>query len=147
MSHHRWILMTVIAAGGILQLIGAPRVQAQVAIVVSKSNNIGDMSTEGVRKLFLGERSSWPNGRRVTVLMSAPGSSERTIILRHIYKMSESEYVRYTMQATFTGRVQSAPRELESLDMKRAVADNPGAIGYLPIADVDDSVHAVLMVR
>ncbi len=46
----------------------------------------------------------------------------------------------------FTGRIQIAPREVDSMEMKKIVAETPGAIGYIPIQEVDTSVRAVLLI-
>ena len=66
------------------------------------------------------------------------------MILREVYQMSEQDYQTFFLQATFTGNVQSAPKKLNSpAAMRQFVADNPGAIGYVRLKDVDDSVKIV----
>jgi hypothetical protein len=93
----------------------------------------------------MGEKSSWPGGKRVTVLMLAANQPERGVILREVFKMNESDYTKYFLQAAFTGRVQAAPKDLPSAArMKSRLAANPYAIGYLNKGDVDDSVRVLL---
>jgi hypothetical protein len=117
-----------------------------VAIVVNRSQKIGDMSLQDVRKLFLGEKGTLPNGQRVSLLMTPPGTPEREAVLRQIYRMSENEFTKYVLQSAFTGR-QSPPREVPAAEMKKLVAANPNAIGYLPVTQVDDAIRAILVVQ
>ena len=131
----------------LLCLPAPPRARAadEVAVVVNKGNDVNGMSLELARKFFLGDKSVWPNGRRVTVLMSASGSPEREAALHSIYKMSESEYAKYFLQAAFTGRVQTPPKDVSATEVKKMVADNPGAIGCIRKDQVDDSVKVALI--
>jgi ABC-type phosphate transport system substrate-binding protein len=117
----------------------------EVDVVVNKANSATLLSREEVRRIFLGDKSSWPGGKRITVLMLMPDQPERGIILRELLKMNESDYTKYFLQAAFTGRVQAAPRDLPSApQMKAHLVANPNAIGYLKKEDVDDSVKVVL---
>jgi ABC-type phosphate transport system substrate-binding protein len=117
----------------------------EVDVVVNKANGATLLSREEVRRIFLGDKSSWPGGKRITVLMLTPDQPERGFILRELLKMNESDYTKYFLQAAFTGRVQAAPRDLPSApQMKAHLVANPNAIGYLKKEDVDDSVKVVL---
>lgn len=117
----------------------------EVDIVVDRANNTGLLSREEVRRIFMGDKTSWPGGKRITVLMFTPDQPERGIVLREVFKMNESDYTKYFLQAAFTGRVQAAPRELPSApQMKARLLANPNAIGYLKKEDLDDSVKVVL---
>jgi ABC-type phosphate transport system substrate-binding protein len=127
------------------RLLTAGTALMEVDVVVSKSNNIGPLSLEEVRKIFVGEKGSWPGGKRITVLMFALDQPERAVILRQVLKMNESDYTKYFLQAAFTGRIQAAPKDLSSAaQMKARLAANPNAIGYLNKQDVDDSVRVLL---
>jgi len=138
------ILMLALVAGCV-RLLRVSAAFEEVDIVVNKSNNVGSLSREEVRRIFMGEKSSWPGGKHVTVLMLAADQPERGVILREVFKMNESDYTRYFLQAAFTGRVQAAPKDLPSAArMKGRLAANPNAIGYLNKGDVDDSVRVLL---
>ncbi len=140
------ILMLALVAGCV-RLLRVSAAFEEVDIVVNKSNNVGSLSREEVRRIFMGEKSSWPGGKHVTVLMLAADQPERGVILREVFKMNESDYTRYFLQAAFTGRVQAAPKDLPSAArMKGRLAANPNAIGYLNKGDVDDSVRVLLKV-
>jgi len=117
----------------------------EVDVIVNKANDTGELALADAKKIFMGDKSVWGSGKRVTILMLAPGQPERAVILREIYKMSESDYGKYFLQAAFSGRVTAPPKDVGSAaQMKQLVAANPGAIGYLKKSDVDDTVKVVL---
>ena len=117
----------------------------EVDVIVNKTNSIVDLSLGDAQKIFKGEKTTWPNGKRVTILMLAPGQPERSVILHDIYKMSDAEYGKFFLEATFSGQVSAPPKEASSAaQIKQMVADNPGGIGYVKKSDVDDSVKVVL---
>jgi hypothetical protein len=117
-----------------------------IAIVVNPSTNIGDLSLGEVRKLFMGEKSTLPHGKPALLLMAPVGTPERTVVLRQVYRMTESEFAKFILRSVFTGH-QLAPREVDSAHMKQAVSENVNAIGYLPISQVDAAVRPVLLIR
>jgi ABC-type phosphate transport system substrate-binding protein len=144
---HKWILLTILALA--LMVSGARFLTAgaveEVDVVVNKSNDIAPLSREEARRIFMGDKSSWRGGKRITVLMLAPDQPERVVILEAVFKMNESDYTKYFLQAAFTGHVQAAPKDLPSAaQMKAHLVANPNAIGYLKKEDVDDSVKVVL---
>ena len=144
----KWILPTILALAitvSCARLLTVSAAQEEVDVVVNKSNAVAPLSREEARRIFMGEKSSWPGGKRITVLMLAPDQPERVVILQAVFKMSESEYTKYFLQAAFTGHVLAAPRDLPSAaQMKAHLAANPNAIGYLKKEDLDEGVKVVL---
>ena len=143
------ILLAILLLTLTMSWLRLPTVTAapeEVDVVVNKSNNVAPLTREEVRRIFIGDKSSWPGGKRIAVLMLERDQPERAVILQSVFKMNESEYTKYFLQAAFTGKVLAAPRDLASVaQMKAHLAANPNAIGYLKKADVDDSVKIVLM--
>jgi ABC-type phosphate transport system substrate-binding protein len=141
------ILMIALVAGW-ARLLRVTAAVEEVDIVVNKSNKVTSLSREEVHRIFTGEKSSWPGGKRITVLMLASGQMERGVVLREVFKMNESDYTKYFLQAAFTGRVQAAPRDLSSAEqMKARLAANPNAIGYLKKEDVGANIRVLLQLR
>lgn len=121
--------------------------QDQVAIIVNTSNSISALSSGDLHRIFTGDKSTWPNGKHIFLIMAAPGSAERTLVLKDVYKMSEADYAKYFLQATFTGTVSAPPKDASSAaEMKQLVAANAGAIGYVKAQDADDSVKVILKI-
>ena len=69
-----------------------------LAIIVNQSNPVDNCSFEELRKIFLGERSHWPNGRRITVVMLDPAQPERNLVLREIYGMTDKDLNNHFIQ-------------------------------------------------
>jgi len=115
-----------------------------VAIIVNQSNPVENCSFEELRKIFMGERSHWPNGRRITLVMLDPAQPERKAILRDIYGMSEKDLNNHFIQGVFTGSVAAAPKTLgSSSEVRKFVFNVPGAIGYVRGGEVDTSVKTL----
>jgi ABC-type phosphate transport system substrate-binding protein len=115
-----------------------------LAIIVNQSNPVENCSFEELRKIFLGERSHWPNGRRITLVMLDPTQPERKLVLREIYGMSEKDLNNHFIQGVFTGNVAAAPKTLASAaEVRKFVFNVPGAIGYVRGSEVDPSVKSL----
>jgi hypothetical protein len=103
-----------------------------LAIIVNQANTVDDITLKELRTVFLGERSHWPNGRRITLVMMDPGVAERKAVLRDICRMNETEFSRHFLQGLFTGEVFVSPKTLSS-----------PTIGYVRASDVDGTVKVI----
>ena len=115
-----------------------------LAIIVNQSNPVQDLDFAELRRIFLGERSHWPNGRRITLVTMEPGQPERTAILTEVCRMSEEDFRKHFMQRLFTGEAIVSPKTLASpVGVRKFVFNVPGAIGYVRASDVDNSVKVI----
>ena len=115
--------------------------RSHLAVIVNRANPIGALNRTELRSLFLGERTTWTHGRRVTLVLREPGQPERAAALRLIYGMSEADLTRHWLHRTFTGSSVPGPRTLATAEgVKRFVVNVPGAIGLVRLADVDATV-------
>ncbi|HMK20829.1 MAG TPA: hypothetical protein VK466_00755, partial [Terriglobales bacterium] len=113
-------------------------IESSLAVIVNQTNPIDDLSLKELRTVFLGERSHWPNGRRITLVMMDSGQEERTAVLRDVCHMSETEFSRHFLQGLFTGEVFVSPKTLSTpVGVRKFVFNVPGAIGYVKASDVD----------
>src|SRR6516164_8641183 len=71
--------------------VEAARPKESLAIIVNRDNPVENLSMTELRTVFLGERSHWSNGRRITLVMMEPGQPERESIVRDVCRMSESD--------------------------------------------------------
>jgi ABC-type phosphate transport system substrate-binding protein len=130
------------ATGGSSAPVPAP--DQNLAIIVNQSNTVDDISLKELRTVFLGERSHWPNGRRITLVMMDPGLAERKAVLRDICRMNETEFSRHFLQGLFTGEVFVSPKTLSSpTGVRKFVFNVPGAIAYVRQSDVDSTVKVI----
>ena len=85
-----------------------------LAIVVNKSTTLDTVSLADLRSMLLGEKTKWPDGKKVTPVETSPQSPERALLLKAVLKMSDAVLKRYYMQAAFTGKDVLPPPELPS---------------------------------
>jgi ABC-type phosphate transport system substrate-binding protein len=114
---------------------------SSLAIIVNTQNTIDELPLDGLRRILLGETTRWPDGRRITVAMRDTGQAERNAVLRLVCSMSDQDFTRYLLQATFRGTLQTSPKILDTPNgVRRFVFNVPGAIGYVRGDEVDGSV-------
>lgn len=115
-----------------------------LVIVVNRSNPVEDLSFTELRTIFLGGRSHWTNGRRITLVMRDPGEPERRTILRDVCGMNEDQLKTHFLHGLFTGEILVSPKILSTpTGVRKFIFNVPGAIGYLRASDVDESVKVV----
>lgn len=128
-----------------IALLAAPLALADdLVVIVNKGNAVASLTKAQLRKLLLGEQSSWPGGKPVSVILRAPGQPERDAVLRSVCGMSENDFNQYQMHANFGGATTALPKALGSAAaVRQLVTTLPGAIGFVRAADVTESVKAV----
>jgi len=115
-----------------------------LVIVVNRGNLVDDLSFAELRTIFLGDRSHWPDGRRITLVMREPGEPERKALLRDVCGMNEAQLKTHFLRGLFTGDILLSPKILATPSgVKKFVFNVPGAIGYLRMSDMDATVKAV----
>ena len=115
-----------------------------LVIVVNRSNPIDELSSAELRKIFLGNRSHWANGRRITLVMREPGEPERNAVIRDVCGMTEDQLKNHYLHGLYTGEILVSPKILSSaVGVRKFIFNVPGAIGYLRIGDVDPTVMVV----
>lgn len=123
---------------------GTPPTTEPLAIVVNRSNPVNGLTMAELRRVFLGERSHWPNDRRITIVMRQPGEPERKTMLRDVYQMDEGALKNHFLRGLFTGEILVSPKVLASaVGVKKFVFNVPGAIGYMRLSDVDGTVKVI----
>ena len=149
MLRYTAILVVILATAAVIEPLPQSRVQAarpkeRLAIIVNRENPIENMSMSELRTVFLGERSHWSNGRRITLVMMETGQPERDVVVRDVCRMSESDFRRRFLQGLLTGEVLVSPKTLATpVGVRKFVFNVPGAVGYLRPEDVDDSVKVI----
>jgi len=120
----------------------APR--ESLAVIVNKSNPVDELSFAELRQYFLGERTHWPNGRRVTLVMREPTRPEREAVLRIVYEMREQDFRAHFLRAKFTGELPEEPRQLDTASrVVNFVFLQPGAIAYVRAEEAGPSVKVL----
>lgn len=129
------LVLTVVMA----MVITPPPVRAggePIVVIVNGANPVVNLTMGDLKKLFLSDRSRWDTGKAVAPVMVAAGAPERTAFLKIVCGMNDADLGKYFMQAAFTGKSATPPKEVANAQsVKSSVATSPGAIGFVKAAD------------
>lgn len=122
----------------------AARSYAEVVVVVSAKNSITSLTTEQTAKIFLGKIDTFPNGGNVIPIDQADGSAIKNEFYSKAAHMNSAQLTAYWAKIIFTGNGQP-PKLVEGNEaVRKAVANNPNAIGYIDKNVVDSTVRIIL---
>jgi ABC-type phosphate transport system substrate-binding protein len=117
---------------------------SDVAVIVHRDNPINNLSLSELRRIYMGERQYWRPDLPVAVLIRTPGSREREVVLREIFKMNEAQYKQFWVAKIMRAESTSSPVEIFSNGMtKEGVASLAGGIGCVSASDVRSGVKVL----
>jgi ABC-type phosphate transport system substrate-binding protein len=142
------VLLSALALIAVIALpadLPAQSTAGDVAIVVHPETPVDSMTLVDVRKVFRGERQYWaPSNLPVVLLVRAPVSRERDVVLRVIYQMSEPQFKQYWIARIFRAEATSGPKIVYSNDVANQLAGAiPGAVGFMPAGEVKPPLKIV----
>ncbi len=140
MPHLNRFAMPII---GLTLGMGSSMVRADVVAVVSAHNAITVLSKNQVADIFLGKASRFPDGQLAVPIDQAEASPLRNEFYLKFTGKSPAQLTAHWSKIIFTGRGQPPPVVSNSTEMKRRIAANPGAIGYIEQSMVDASVKVL----
>jgi ABC-type phosphate transport system substrate-binding protein len=139
----KWI--GVVAGVALCTLVGTTPIQAQISIVVSATSSHGATESQ-VADIFVGAQTAWSDGTKILVV-----DQQDTDVGKNFY----SEFIRQSLgqvrtqwtRLVLSGQVM-APKKVANGDaVKRALAENPGSIGYIATSTLDDSVKELVRIN
>jgi ABC-type phosphate transport system substrate-binding protein len=137
---HRIGLVSV----GLTLGLGISAVSADVVAVVSSKSPITTLSKNQVMDIFLGKRTSFPDGSPAVPIDQTEGSTVRDEFYNRTAGMSPAQVKAFWSKIIFTGRGQPPRTAATSLEAKKLLVANPNAISYIDQSLVDSSVRVVL---
>jgi hypothetical protein len=115
-------------------LFSATLCQARdLAVVVNKSNSTSSVSAADLQKLLKAATPSWPDGKKVRIFLTDPGSAENRSILQRFYEMTPAEI-------KSKADIQIVGSDEIVLTM---VAGNPGAVGLVNVYSITSQVKVL----
>lgn len=117
-----------------------------IAIVVGTASTVRSITKDVVRDLYLRRQRLWADGTRAVPVNLPPTNPARDEFSAMILGRSTQDMVAYWNARYFEGT--TPPQVLPSSEaIRRFLAAEPGAIAYLPIADVDDTCRILLVLE
>ena len=138
--NNRFILRTLVVGSCFLACVA----KADIVAVVSAKSTIGPLSKSQMEAIFLGKSSRLPDGRAALPLDLVEGAPERDRFYSALDGKSPAQLKAYWSKIIFTGRGQPPRAVANGIDMRKAIAENPLAIGYIDAALLDVSVRVLL---
>ena len=140
MNNNRTLLR--VALGAVLALAGAAA-SAQVAVVVNPKSPLASMTADQVSGIFLGKSNTLPSGATAVPTDLPDSAPTREVFYTKVTGKSTAQVKAAWSRLVFSGKA-TPPKELATAaDVKKFVAGNPDAIGYIEKSAVDSSVKVV----
>jgi ABC-type phosphate transport system substrate-binding protein len=124
----------------LLSALGAAALpaSAEIVVIVSQKNPATRMFSEQASQFFLGKSNLF------TPVDQADGSAIRNEFYKKVADKDAAQVKALWSKLVFTGKA-TPPKEFpNSADVKKAVAADPKAIGYIDKSAVDDTVKVIL---
>jgi ABC-type phosphate transport system substrate-binding protein len=108
-----------------------------MAVVVNKDNNVGEIASAHLAKIFRLEVKKWHDGKDVVLVLHKESTGEMATLER-LSKMSSNEL------KSFIAAHQGSITAVESdEDVLKLVETTPGAVGLVDVRSINDQVNVV----
>lgn len=118
--------------------LGAPPAAAEIVVVVNPANQASRMFSEQAAQFFLGKSNQF------TPLDQGKESAIRRDFYQKLAGKSLSQVEGMWAKIEFSGKGTMPKSYASDAAVKKAIAADPSAIGYIDKASVDDSVKVLL---
>lgn len=138
---------TLQAVAAVALMTLAQAASAQVAVIVNPKSPLAAMTPEQVAAIFMGKSATLPSGQTAVPADLPESSTARDQFYSKAAGKSPSQVKATWARLTFSGKA-TPPKEVPTAaDVKKHVATNVDAIGYIEKSAVDSTVKVVLTVE
>lgn len=117
---------------------------AQVAVVVGAKSAAAAMSADDVSALFLGKSDQLPGVGVALLLDQAESNAVRDTFYSKVTGKSAAQVKAAWSRLVFSGKATPPKEVANSAEVKKLVATNANAVGYIEKSAVDGSVKVLL---
>ena len=118
--------------------LGASCQAKQLAVIVDKTNKLGDMSATDLLKVFKFDSHKWPDGKNVVLVMRDPSSPDMRAAIQKLYHMQPQEF-RTLLTAHQNGVIIVSSEE----ELLKSVETIPGAVGLVDVYSITSRVRVL----
>jgi ABC-type phosphate transport system substrate-binding protein len=108
-----------------------------MAVVVNKDNNTANITAAHLAKIFRSEVKRWPDGKTIVLVLHKNSEGERETLER-MAKISASE-----LKTLMVAHKDSILIVDSDVDVLKTVQSTQGAIGFVEIHSVDNTISVV----
>jgi ABC-type phosphate transport system substrate-binding protein len=128
-------------------LAGVPAGAADLVVIVSARNPVAALRADQVAAIFLGQSARFPDGAEAVPYDMRLGAGLRDEFYARVTNKTPALLKAHWSKMVFTGRGQPPAELPDSAAVRRRVAEDLDAIGYIERSALDASVRAVLLVQ
>jgi ABC-type phosphate transport system substrate-binding protein len=117
---------------------------AEVVVIVSANSPVTSLTAEQTAKIFLGKTNTFPDDGEALPIDQVEGNAMRDEFYSKVAHKNPSQLAAYWAKVIFTGDGRPPVKLKSNFAVRKAVADNPQAIGYIDNRSVNKSVRVIL---
>jgi ABC-type phosphate transport system substrate-binding protein len=135
----------VVAVLTIMAIGGATPVSAQVSIIVAKGS-VHKASREEAKDIFAGANVTWASGTRVQVVDQSDTETGKAFYDTFVGKSANQVRLQWT-KLVLSGQAVAPKKVAGDEAVRKAVAEDPNAIGYIQSSALDGSVKELFRIQ
>ena len=139
--HALLALLSLVAAG-----LCATPAWAGIAVVVGADSPATTLTADQVSQIFLAKAATLPGGAKAVLVDQAEGSPLRDQFYAKVTGKNPAQMKALWSRLTFSGAAQPPTTVAGDAQVKKAVATDPAAIGYIDSTAADATVKVLLTV-
>lgn len=126
----------------VASMAATPVLAGGYAVIVNKDNG-NALDKAEVAKIYKGELTSWPDGNSIVVYDLPDNNPTRIAFDQEVADKSVSQMKGLWAVLVFTGKGVPPKKFDTDEDLRKAVASNKNAIGYIHSSSADGSVKVI----
>lgn len=119
---------------------------AEIVVIMNPASEIDNLTRRQVVDNYMGRALIASNGKKLVPYDNAADSAVREVFYRQLIGKSVASVNAYWAGLLFSGRASPPRRVADSAMMLETIENNPQAIGYINIQDLNDKVTIVFRI-
>lgn len=119
-----------------------PGESTSIVVIANGSISVSEIAPDDLLEVFLGTKSSLPNGAKVTPVLLKGGPVHESFLKSYLGKSVEG-FRTWWLQVVFTGQGLLPKTFVSEADLVAFVGRTKGAIGYATLASVRGNVKCI----
>ena len=136
--------LTIILCAILLSLGYSVSSHAEIAVIVNNDNN-NSLDLKNIRKIFLGKTKAFPDGTEAKPLDQPEDSAIKSEFTSKVLRKTAASLNSYWSRMLFSSKGRP-PRAMSADNVKKTIASNKNAIGYIDSKDIDSTVKVLLTI-
>jgi ABC-type phosphate transport system substrate-binding protein len=131
-----------VSLAGAMMASAVPARAADFIVIAHPGVPDGSLSREDVRAVFLGDKTTWSDGKPIKIVVLEEGASHKAF-LREVLGKTPAQFDTYWKKMVFTGKAAIPKTCGDTQELLDFVARQPGAIGYAGFGATGGSVKTI----